>query len=193
LTRRRCTGAPSIAVVSRWVGCRTARRHPDRSAQPIPVIPTGATDGLIVRCAVEGPPHFAFVCSCRCLFLPLHVLAVVCSCRCLFFAFACSLFVIPQRSGICFCSRHCLFSTLPVLRLCLVLSEGAGGYSPGPFLVPLLPEGHAFTRAVSSPPLRLCVLDRASDRGRENNPLKNPSKSACQAPRRQKILLTNTN
>ena len=59
-------------------------RHPDRSTQPIPVIPTGAqpilviptgarsllpviptgaTDGLIVRCAVEGPPHFAFVCS----------------------------------------------------------------------------------------------------------------------------------
>ena len=121
------------------MGCRPAHRHPDQSAQPVPVIPTGATDGLIVRCAVEGPPHFAFVCSCRCLFLPLHVLAVVCSCRCLFFAFACSLFVIPQRSGICFCSRHCLFSTLPVLRLCLVLSEGAGGYSPGPFLVPLLP------------------------------------------------------
>ena len=92
--------------------------HPDRSAQPIPVIPTGATDGLIVRCAVEAPPafrrcpcrsrSFLFVilstaknpriglCSCRCLFLPLSVLAVARPCR-------------------------CLFSALP---------EGAGGFSP---------------------------------------------------------------
>jgi hypothetical protein len=27
------------------------------------VIPTEAADGLIVRCAVEGPPHLAFACS----------------------------------------------------------------------------------------------------------------------------------
>jgi hypothetical protein len=58
------------------------------------------------------------------------------------------LFLIPQRSGgIYLCSRRYLFSASA-----LVLSQGAGGCSPGPFLVPLSPEGHAFTRAVSSPP-----------------------------------------
>jgi hypothetical protein len=30
-------------------------------AKKIFVISTGAADGLIVRCAVERPPHFAFV------------------------------------------------------------------------------------------------------------------------------------
>jgi hypothetical protein len=83
-------------------------RHPDRSTQPILVIPTGATDGLIVRCAVEGPPHFAFVCSCRCLFLPLFVLAVACSCRCLF---------LPLSVLAVVCSCRCLFLRLSVLAV----------------------------------------------------------------------------
>ena len=93
LTRRRCTGAPSIAVVSRWVGCRTARRHPDRSAQPVPVIPTLATDGLIVRCAVEGPPHFSVACFCSSFGRSLHTSSFwrsqnlrIRPCRCLFYA-----------------------------------------------------------------------------------------------------------
>src|ERR1019366_10807783 len=32
---------------------------PDRSHSNEAVIPTEASDGFIVRCAVEGPPHFA--------------------------------------------------------------------------------------------------------------------------------------
>jgi len=68
------------------------------------------------------------------------------------------------------------------------------------------PEGHAyrdprravfarwgdFTRAESDLPLCFRVLDRWRDRGRENKSLKNPSKSACQAPRRRKIPITPT-
>ena len=91
LTCRRCMGAPSIAVVSRWVGCRTARRHPDRSAQPIPchpdrsaqititVIPTGG--GVLCRRS-GGTPRISLllVLVLRfCLFLPLFVLAVILS------------------------------------------------------------------------------------------------------------------
>jgi hypothetical protein len=34
-----------------------------RPEQSKAVIPAGAADGFIVRCAVEGPPHFAFVFS----------------------------------------------------------------------------------------------------------------------------------
>ena len=43
-------------------------------------------------------------------------------------------------------------------------------------------EGHAFTRAESALLLALRVLDRASDRGRKNNPRKIPSKIPLSSP-----------
>jgi hypothetical protein len=51
------------------------------------VISTEATDSLIVCCAAERPPHFAFAVA---------------------FAVAVAVFVIPQRSGaICYCFCSC--------------------------------------------------------------------------------------
>jgi hypothetical protein len=87
---------------------------------------------------------------------------------------ACSLFVIPQRSGeICFCSRRCSFTAVACSRRC-----------PSP-------EGHAFTRAINRPPFYVLASSIApAIEDAKNNSLKKNSKSPCQVPRSQKIPLT---
>ena len=141
-------------------------RHPDRSPNlrhpdlPLStVIPTGG--GALCRRS-GGTPAFR-----RCLFL---FFVVACSCR---------------HSERVFRARRIPMNTAPPqpltpfshkipLFLCRC-HRRKGTRCRVRIAVSPDPEGHAFTRAESALPLSLRVLDRVSDRGRENLPSKTPA------------------